>query len=1723
MKRLFLLLLLMTAAVMSFAQDFSNKGKDFWLGYGYHVRYVTNGNNGVNGQEMVLYFATENIPNKLTDIRIEIPALGYVENISNVAPGTIVFSSPLPKSGGQDARLTGEGLFNSGIHVTSSRPVVAYAHIFNGNVSGATLLFPTNTLGKEYYSMNYTQVSNEASSNCFFFVVATDTGSTTVEITPSAQTLSHAAGVPFTVTLNQGEIYNVMGALTGGNQGNFTGADLTGSKIQSITNGGIGCKKIAVFSGSGKIKISCNANSNSSDNLFAQAFPKTAWGKKFLTVPTQRMPNNYYRIGVSSPSTVVKVNGVVQSALNGNFYYDLPLSNQPQVIEGDQPIMVAQYITTANTCGNNAIGGNGDPEMIYLSPIEQTIDEVILYSTTNAAISEHWVNVIIKSAAVPSFSITGALGTYSFLTHPRDASYSYAQIRVNAGSHTLSADSGFNAIAYGYGNAESYGYNAGTNLKDLYNFIEPINPLNVSGTLAACNCTPFYLAVTYPFQPLSLFWDFKGSQTPNVTINNPVADSTYFINGKQVWRYKLPSAYSYCTPGNYAIAITAGSAGTEGCGNVQVKEDTLKVRNAPPPDFNWVHNGCVNDSVRFNDATVYEENSYSYKWKWDFGDGNTSTGHNPAHKYNTPGAYTVSYSLVTDIGCESSIITRQIKVTAAPVANFGISNALCINKTILFSDSSTVPTPGIIQTWYWDFGDGTKDTSLTNVSRQHSYTSVGQQNVTLQVATPSGCLSAPISKPVLVNPNPVVNFNLPSKVCLPYGLATFTDASSISDHSEAGFSFRWRFGEPSSGANDSAAIKNPSHLYSSAAPFNVTLIVQSAAGCIDSTTKILATVYAQPHADFTVNPENCLNTATGFSSSSNGQGNTITGWNWDFADLSTGSGQTTTHTYAAASSYQVKHWVLTDKGCYSDTATKLVTVNPLPVANFTIGAPACEKNNVSITDASVAGAGAISAWTWNFGNGRPDSVINNNLPFNYRYDTAKNYTVSLSLLTDKGCKTASLFSKAVVVNPLPKPGFISPEVCLTDASAQFVDTSSIAAGSISNWVWNFGDPGSGVNNSFTGQSGQHRYSATGFYTAVLTVTSAAGCRDSVAQTFTVNGDVPKANFNVLAAATVCANDSVAVKDSSSVDFGSVTRVEIYWDIVNAPLQKQVDDLPVFGKEYRHLYPDFQTPLTKDYFVRYKSYSGTSCVDSITKKITVHAAPKVSFSAVTPLCLDAVSYQVTQASEGGTVPGTGLFTGQGISGGGLFTPSVTGAGTFSILYTYTSPFGCVDTISNTITVLNPAIANFGFSKPTCEKNSIVITDSSSIPAASGTIVNRTWDFGDGTAPVSSSTNAPVTHTYSVQNTYTITLTLTSSSGCKVSKQKQVKVNPLPVPAFSFPASACLPNASITFTDASSIADGTQNAFTYSWRFGDPASSSNTSVSKNPAHVFSTAGPYAVTLVCTSGAGCKDSVTLSVNTIHPQPTAAFSSDSTSICEQQSVRFSDASTGADGTVNKWSWDFGNGSFSSLQVPPSQTYTAAGRYSIALQVENSLGCKDTAIKPFTVYANPVISAGPNKVLLEGGEISLEGSASGTGLHFLWTADQRGNYLNNNQLLQPVLKGITDDITYKLLVVAAGGCWKEDTVFIKLLKAPVIPNTISPNADGVNDNWTILYLDSYPDCKIQVFNRDGQPVFESYGYKNPGWNGRYNGKPVPFGTYYYVIQPGSGRKPITGYITVVY
>ena len=202
--------------------------------------------------------------------------------------------------------------------------------------------------------------------------------------------------------------------------------------------------------------------------------------------------------------------------------------------------------------------------------------------------------------------------------------------------------------------------------------------------------------------------------------------------------------------------------------------------------------------------------------------------------------------------------------------------------------------------------------------------------------------------------------------------------------------------------------------------------------------------------------------------------------------------------------------------------------------------------------------------------------------------------------------------------------------------------------------------------------------------------------------------------------------------------------------------------------------------------------------------------------------------------------------------------------------------------------------------------------------------------------------------------------------------------------------------------------------------------------------------------------------------------------------------------------------GIFSPAQAGP-------GTDSIKYAVTASNGCKADSTVSILVYPTPVMSAGPDKYLLEGGYVLLDGKATGNNLTYLWTPP---DFLDKTNILNPRVTA-PRDMTYSLLVTSVNGCKASDDVIVKILKNIKVPNAFSPNGDGINDTWVILHLDDYPDCTVDVYNRYGQVVYHSTGYTKP-WDGRLNSQPLPVGTYYWIINPKNGRGQENGSVTIL-
>lgn len=389
-------------------------------------------------------------------------------------------------------------------------------------------------------------------------------------------------------------------------------------------------------------------------------------------------------------------------------------------------------------------------------------------------------------------------------------------------------------------------------------------------------------------------------------------------------------------------------------------------------------------------------------------------------------------------------------------------------------------------------------------------------------------------------------------------------------------------------------------------------------------------------------------------------------------------------------------YVLTATNGYGCKANANIDISVLskPVVNFNILNPLCAGKNVQlIGSASVLSPATISSWLWDTGNG---STSNSSI-VNTIYTDTGTYYPAVSVLATNGCYSDTI-TKQLVIHPNPQVNFGLPEVCLADPFALFTDSSSISDNSESTftYLWNFDDPAATPGNpdNSTLKDARHRYSATGIYNVGLSVTSNKGCISDTIIPFTVNGSVPNALFELSSNALNCSETPIKIMDRSSVDFGNITRVEIFWDYGNNILLKTIDEEPSPGKEYEFVYGENIKIDGQNVRIRYVAYSGINCVSESEQSLVINQSPSLTFNGLPPICEEAAAFQVTGITEATGVGGTGVFSGKGIDATGLFTPMIAGKGAHQLLYRYTSTSGCSDTVGQNILVYPQPEVNAG---------------------------------------------------------------------------------------------------------------------------------------------------------------------------------------------------------------------------------------------------------------------------------------------------------------------------------------------------------------------------------------------------------------------------------------------
>jgi PKD repeat protein len=383
--------------------------------------------------------------------------------------------------------------------------------------------------------------------------------------------------------------------------------------------------------------------------------------------------------------------------------------------------------------------------------------------------------------------------------------------------------------------------------------------------------------------------------------------------------------------GAYVVTLTASNSSTSKQGSKTVTVSNISVLTSSftyAPAF-----PTAGQTVQFTDTSTGSPTA----WSWSFGDGTTSTAQNPSHSYASAGSKTVTLSVTNSSG--SNAATRTVTVATALTASFSFSPASpAVGQTVQFTDTSS----GSPTAWSWNFGDGTTSTAQ---NPSHSYASAGSKTVTLMVSGSTG--SNGVSRSLIVEAALAASFSLNPANPVAGQTVQFTDTSAGSPTTWA-----WSFGD---GAT--ATVRNPSHVFTAAGSFTVTLTVANSTGSNSRSTMLIIAPASTLAADFTYAPSSpAAGQDVQFADASTGS---PTAWSWSFGDGAASTIRNPSHAYAAGGSYQAALTITA--GTDSRTTTKMILVRS---ANVIIAAsPSYADVYAAITSAQAGDMVMIPAGT----------------------------------------------------------------------------------------------------------------------------------------------------------------------------------------------------------------------------------------------------------------------------------------------------------------------------------------------------------------------------------------------------------------------------------------------------------------------------------------------------------------------------------------------------------------------------------------------------------------------------------------------------------------------------------------------------------------------------------------------------------------------------------------
>ncbi len=491
--------------------------------------------------------------------------------------------------------------------------------------------------------------------------------------------------------------------------------------------------------------------------------------------------------------------------------------------------------------------------------------------------------------------------------------------------------------------------------------------------------------------------------TNNSTISAPgTATYSWDFGDGNVSSSSAP-IHAYASDGDFDVVLAATS--DQGC--IDDTTITVTVYAEPTADFSFTDDCLYNDPVFTDNSTV--NSGFIESWAWNFGDvlpvtSVQSVEQSPAHVYASDGTYDVTLIVLTNHGCDDTIVKTT---TRYPVPNVSFTSVpACKGDDVVFTNTSTINAPDNITSWVWNYGDGAPLASVLEES--HGYTVSGFYNVTLIASSNNGCVSDATTF-VQVYPLPTAEFTA-TTTCENGNPTSFFNVSSVSQGSIA--SYNWAFDD--NGATSTQQFA--SYDYSSAGTYNVELSVITDNGCKDTVWHDVE-VNPKPTADFISDvTEGCFPLCVNFQENSQSNASSITDYFWFFGN---GIVETTdsiqvcfdniSHTLDAL--YDASLIVTNDLGC-KDTLVQndFITVFPKPLADFEVNPEETNMYRSTIEFTNLSEGGDAYYWDYN------DSTSSIVFEEEHTYADTGVYEITLIATTNKGCSDTTF--KIVKITPV---------------------------------------------------------------------------------------------------------------------------------------------------------------------------------------------------------------------------------------------------------------------------------------------------------------------------------------------------------------------------------------------------------------------------------------------------------------------------------------------------------------------------------------------------------------------------------------------------------------------------------------------------------------------------------------------------------------------------------